>query len=78
MTSIIYLSVINKTTFVIVYKFIVVSKTQEKLRKMIKIRKSQLKMGVFEKSREKIKNLRILSALIYQIPYIYKPSNGKK
>ena len=45
--------------------------------------KSQVKMGVFEKkirkSQEKIiKKHQVLSVQIYKIPYIKKPSIGKK
>ena len=43
-----------------------IRKSQEKLRKMTKVRKK-----VFEKHQ-------ILSAQIYKIPYIYKPSIDKK
>ena len=55
-----------------------VIKSQEKLRKMIKIRKSQLKMGVFEKSKEKIKKTSdFVSSYLPNSLYL-KPSNGKK
>ena len=54
-----------------------VRKSQEKLKKMTKVRKRQVKMGVFEKSQEKFKKKKHqnLSVQIYQIPYI---SIGKK
>ena len=49
-----------------------VRKSQEKLKKMTKVRKRQVKMGVFEKSQEKFKKKKHqnLSVQIYQIPYI--------
>ena len=45
-----------------------VGKIQEKLRKKTKVRKSQVKMGVFDKSQEKIfKKHQILSVQIHKI-----------
>ena len=42
------------------------------------VRKSQVKIGVFEKSQKKIcKKPQILSIQIYKIPYIYMPLVGK-
>ena len=48
-----------------------VRKSQEKLRKMTKVRKSQVKMGGFrKKSGKKIEKPQILSVKIYLIPFI--------
>ena len=47
-----------------------IRKSQKKLKKMTKVRISQVKMGVFEKSQEKSEKKGILSNQIYQIPFI--------
>ena len=55
---------------------------QEKSGKAKKIDISQVKMGIFEKIQENSEifflNHQILSFKIYKIPYIQKPSTGKK
>jgi len=56
-----------------------VRKSQEKLIKMTKVRKSQVKMGGFcKKSGNFFKKPQILSVQIYLIPFISKPSISKK
>ena len=48
-----------------------IRKSQEKLRKMTKVRKSQVKMGFFEKNQEFfLKKHQILSVQINEILYI--------